>query len=126
MKSKIIIGVIVMMLILILYLLQQMVEFMDGNNNKPQMIELSKGYFYDRTEKDIWQFEKQTDCYTNIINKKIDSLSYNEDYIIGYANKNYFIINVKNGSIEFQNNKENLVEFKQILFKNIPEVTPLK
>jgi hypothetical protein len=89
------------------------------------MILLSKNYFYDEIEMSIWQYEKKTDCYLNVIPSRVDSLSYNNDYIVGYANKQYFIIYVKNNNIEYLNELVDKVEFKSLLFKNISEVTPL-
>jgi len=127
MKLKFVLIIFSVIIILIIYAVKScssMVQSMDGEKVS-KMIEISQGYFYNKTDKKIWQYEKKTDSYLNIIANQVDSLSYNSDYIIGYANKQYFIINVKKSNIEYLNNIVDKVEFKNTLFKNILEVKRL-
>jgi hypothetical protein len=100
------------------------VQSMDGNNDS-NMILLSNNYFYDEIEMSIWQYESKTSSYLNVIPNVIDSLSFNDKYIVGYTNRKYFIIDIKNNKIEFADSIEDRIQFNKLLFKKIDEVSSL-
>lgn len=100
------------------------VSFFDGDN-KSKMISLTKNYYYNETDKGIWQKDDVTDSYKNIFNSSIDSLMWNNQVIMGYSNGQYFIVSVADESVKVFEKKASITDDFIGSFKNLDNIPPL-
>lgn len=96
----------------------------DGEE-KSKMVLLAGGYYFNKSDRQIWQREEVTDSYKNISNVYIDSLVWNSDHIIGYANKKYFIIILKTGEYKTLSDKNVIQKIASKDYKQLQELPPL-
>lgn len=101
------------------------VSFFDGDN-KSKMISLTKNYYYNETDKGIWQKEDVTDSYKNIFNSSIDSLMWNNQVIIGYSSGKYFIVYVAAESVKVIEKRASITDNFIGSFKNLDNIPPLR
>lgn len=94
----------------------------DGERNA-KMINLSGNYFYNKSDKQLWLKESR-DTYKKISNASIDSLMWNKNYIMGFSQGSYFMVDVVEKKSKLINGRNNF----QIInndYNKLEEVPPL-
>ena len=92
----------------------------DGNNNNPNNRIIKEYYFNDVYNSINYKIGENS---YKIIAKSIDSLSWNNEIIVAYANEKYIYINISNNKIEQHKVK---IKTKKLFFNFENKIPKLK
>lgn len=100
------------------------VSSFDGERQS-KMVLLAGDYYYNKSDKQLWQKEESTNSYKNISGDTVDSLVWNSDHIFGYARNSYFILFVREKKYKIFTNSDSIGKLISKDCQVLQEVPPL-
>lgn len=87
------------------------VKNIDGNEiNK--MIKIRDNYYFNDLDSSTWLFEDNLGTYKRMTNNGVDTLTWDNNIIIGHSKLSYFKILLNSKKTNYYKNKTNLLEEK--------------